>query len=270
MPSKAKKPLNKGRIELEDGRVVCGAKKRDGGLCTQPCISGANRCYMHNGRPSVGPANGSAKDLAYSKLLPAHYRNSFAEHLADPDLSSLKRQVALLGAREEELLGHLPTAESASSWVQVKKGVANMHSAFADLQAGNTTSAGVKMRESMQILSDAIEAGLLNERVWGELIGVMEQKRKLVEAEVRREARLSEVMTPEQLGWLLQRIANIFRDFIRDPKDLRLAVLSLRALIGGNSELVDVRPIAPEEAKLVNPQESGYSSKRELKAGPDG
>ena len=81
------------------GGAICGAKRRDGGICTQPAM-GNGKCKMHGGTSKTGVAHHSFKHGRYAdsdKLAVTLERMGvdLDERAADPRLMDVRRPAAI-------------------------------------------------------------------------------------------------------------------------------------------------------------------------------
>src|SRR5215207_6276206 len=90
---------------------LCGAKTRSGGECTQPAMANG-RCRMHGGRSPRGVAHPSFKTGRFSRSIPSRLSQSYEEALADPRKLELTDELAVIVARNRELLESLYSGES--------------------------------------------------------------------------------------------------------------------------------------------------------------
>src|SRR2546422_6240138 len=78
----------------------CGAKARTTGApCRNPPVRGATRCRMHGGTQPVGIASPNFKTGLYSRSLRGPYLELYERALADPELTKLEHDLALLDSR---------------------------------------------------------------------------------------------------------------------------------------------------------------------------
>src|SRR5881296_2819038 len=76
----------------------CGARRRDGGTCRQPAMRPSGKCRMHGGRTPRGLANANTRTGRYSRDLPTRLNARYEIALTDPELTSIRKDVALLQA----------------------------------------------------------------------------------------------------------------------------------------------------------------------------
>src|SRR3954470_5731126 len=75
----------------------CGARTRKGaGPCRQPGMAPSGRCRMHGGKTPRGLASPLTKSGRYSRDLPTRVAARYENALADPELLSVRDDIALL------------------------------------------------------------------------------------------------------------------------------------------------------------------------------
>jgi hypothetical protein len=224
--------VNKGLV-LQGGRITCGHAKPDGTLCGSEPSPGTHRCKVHGGSARIGVAHPNTKTGRFSNFLPKQYREGFFAALEDAEGTSLRHELALLDARQEELLQRLPSGEHGAAWRDVGIAQSLIQDAIICFRDKRPSDGFVNVQEALAKLQAAADVGAASEKIWDQLHATMEQKRKIVDAEIKRESRLSEVITGEQLAWFMSQVALLFRKYITDPRLLRDAVADLRVLTGG-------------------------------------
>lgn len=199
-------------------------------------------CFYHGGRTPVGPASPHWKHGAYSKHLPTRYLHAFELSLSDPELSSMKYQLAMLDAREQELLRRLDTGEAGVLWELVERAAQTLEIA---LEKG---SKNVQQTVTADLLKN-LKAWVNNETQFNELYRIWELRRKLAETEGKREERLNAHFTIDDMTKMAAFLAGMLRRYMPDQKTLRAASNELSQFFG-----VYRAPII--EAEVVQPDGS--------------
>lgn len=89
-------------------KTKCGAKTRAGTTCEIAPVAGRTRCRLHGGATPRGPAIGPAfKHGRYSLDRPTRLAAQYEELQADPDLTSVREEMALIHTRITEVLSQL-------------------------------------------------------------------------------------------------------------------------------------------------------------------
>jgi len=174
----------------------------------RPAI-GARTCYRHGGRTRTGLAHPSLTAGRYSRSLPVRLAARYEESLQDPDLLSLRDEVAALDARIHEVMQGLDTGESGGIWRDLR----DAH--------GRGESATVSV---------LIERGATEAEAWSELLTLLEQRRRLVESERKRLVELHQVLTIDQAMDMLARVVLAVREHVTDRTALAGIQLALDAV----------------------------------------
>ena len=204
--------------------MQCTAKARSGRQCRNGAINGTSKCRMHGGASLAGIAHPNFKTGRYSKDLPARLAARYGEALADPQLLELRDEIALVGTRQSELLGHLDTGLSLQHW----KDAQAAHGELLAAIRGKDTAA---LQIALTALGAALDAGAGDYAVWQEVTEMTEQRRKLVDSEHKRLVAMQQMISTEQAMALLARITESIRKHVSDPRTLAAVAAELRAVV---------------------------------------
>lgn len=175
------------------------------------------RCYMHGGKTPAGPALPQFHTGKYSKFLPARLTERYGEALTDSNLLALREEVSLLDARLADVLGRVDTGESGALWKAVD-GAFRLYQTFKGIDP-------VKELRAFADLEAAIQAGIADYAAWGEVLILIEQRRKLVESERKRLVEMQQMITTEQAMTLLAVVVDTVRRHVTD----RVALAAISA-----------------------------------------
>ena len=167
------------------------------------------RCRHHGGRSLAGVASPSFKHGRYSKFLPERLIGRYGEARADPELLALRDEIALVDVRLTELLQRLETGETAGKWARLAATYGDLKAAQVERDVGGTAAA-------LQKLGTIIEGEACEDVVWGDIIALLDQRRKLVESERKRLVEMQQMITVEQALALLARIQQVILDNVSD------------------------------------------------------
>ena len=171
--------------------------------CERPCMRGHDVCDRHGAKGGAPLVSGR-----YSKYLPANWQDNVEEFLADPELLSLRDAIAILDQSIVELSSELP------SIVHKMK-----------------TSAQVRLEDEAEEAA-RLEIVRRAEHLLAQYLELIRERRKLSEAERRRQEFLGKGMTPEQVVVFVQVIKMALREEIGDPQIIDSLDRRLRPLIG--------------------------------------
>src|ERR671916_1968189 len=100
-------------------KATCGAKTRNGTSCRrEPCRNG--RCPNHGGKSLGGIASPRLTHGRYSRSLPAQLAARYTAAQHDPELLSLRDELALLDARIADVLSRVDSGESGQLWQHLR------------------------------------------------------------------------------------------------------------------------------------------------------
>ena len=101
---------------------MCGAQLRNkpGRFCKVRKMKGRNRCRIHGGTTPVGIQAQSFTHGRYSKYMPTGFLARYEASLADPEILSLKSEIAISQARVAELLQNLEVGTGLQAWQELK------------------------------------------------------------------------------------------------------------------------------------------------------
>jgi hypothetical protein len=170
-----------------------------------------------------GPAHPNFTTGKYSKLLPSRLLAKYRQAEKDPDLTSLRSELALVDARLADLLSRVDTGESGALWQAVLK-------AHREFRRYKTTGDLAGMREALTELESRIDAGVLDYQAWAEIQELIETRRKLAESESRRLATLQQTITAEQAMLLMGVIVEMITRHISDRQVLSNIATDLQRL----------------------------------------
>ncbi len=191
----------------------CGATKVDGTPCQQYPLRGRTRCRLHGGATPRGIALPQTKHGRYSVSLPTRLMGRYEEALEDPDLLSTRSDIAVLVARQDDLLARVDSGEAGALWHQAREEWKTFKAALLV----NDQSAS---RASMAEIDGLLGRGVADYAAWHELARVTEQIRKLRETERKRLEALQATVTAEQLGLLVAALTHSVRSHVKDARVL--------------------------------------------------
>lgn len=214
----------------------CGAKTRGTG---EPCRRWARpngRCHLHGGKSKHGADSPNFKHGRYSAYVPDNLSSAYTAARADPELLSMRDNVALLDARAAELLGELSTGAAASKlWDDLSREWGRLVRA---IQTDNDRQQSVAIGRLNRIISDGAAAS----DSWRELYEITERRRRVVETEQRVISTRQTMVTVENvlmyLAVQIEATKNAVRKYVDDVETRRLiieaAAESNRQLLGGS------------------------------------
>lgn len=231
------------RTKAARAQGLCGAKKRNGEPCKNPGTGRGGRCRMHGGASLVGPAHPNFKHGKASVVmnaLPARLRRAFEAAYSDPDILSMRTELAVADARLTELLERIDTQESGAAWASVQDHVREIKYLFK-MDPIDRDAVGEQLKQLTGIVSGALD----DERNWRDLQNAADHRRKLSETERKLVETKQAYVDADRLNIILARLLHVIRKEV-EPLDggrnaLTAIVLELRSVVGA-----DDRPVAEE------------------------
>jgi hypothetical protein len=203
----------------------CRAKaKQRQEQCRLLAVPGMDVCRFHGGLTPRGPASATFKNGKYSKFLPSRMVARYREAERDPELTSLRSELALVDARLMDLLTRVHSGESGVVWVALRKA----HRTFKVAQRSGDVA---QMRAALDEIGVHIEAAVVDHEAWREIHDLVEARRKLADTESRRLATLKQMLTQEQALLLVGRVVDIVTRHVPDRQVLANVVLDLQRLM---------------------------------------
>ena len=169
---------------------------------------------MHGGKTPIGAALPQFRTGRHSKYLPTRLAARYQEAQADPDLISLRDDVALLDARLSELVERVEDEDGTTLWFKARAAL----DAYATAQQRGSRDQAT----ALGTLEAVIQEGCVNGGAvtWREVLGLLEQRRRLVESESKRLQMLQQMIPAEQALLLLGLIEQVIRKHVLDRTQL--------------------------------------------------
>lgn len=200
-----------------------GISHTTGERCRRPAMKGRNHCKFHGGTAAISVANPNFKTGKYSKYIPGSMLESYTTAERDPELLSMKSEIALAEARVIALLARVDTGESGKIWQELK----------ATWRIFTTTRDDVEKKDALRELANLINRGHLDFQTWDAVFTAVEQKRRLQESEMRRRVAMSAMVDINDAMAMIGQILDVIRDELRDyPTPLTRIVNKIHRIIG--------------------------------------
>lgn len=196
-------------------KVICGAKTRSGEPCQTSPVSGRHRCRMHGGTIRRGIASPHFVHGRYSKVLPTRLAERYAECFDDPELLSLRSEIALVDARLLELLDPIHGDEQGSD--KIMTALLDEELVAAHRRNDEQAVRAVEQR-IMPYLKNVLGRHQIIE--WHNIIPLLEVRRKLCESEQKRLMSARLMVSADQAGALMQAVVSVIRQEVTDPQML--------------------------------------------------
>lgn len=216
-------------------RRRCGAKTRDGTPCKTFALHGSTRCRMHGGANGIGAGAANFRHGRYSRVLPANLRATYDAAVADPDLLSIREDIALLDSRLSEMVRTSQTGLPPDLAKRVKGLLSDLSDAHAGIEGAPPWA------ESFTAISGLLARAVIEAAMWADIIAALESRRKLVESERKRLVEMEAIVTSEQAMTFVAAVMASLRTHVKDRDALGAIANDLRLLqnVPDRSRLAD-------------------------------
>ncbi len=206
---------------------------------TPPIRDGNGRCRLHGGYSLVGAAKKDKTDLSHSQYAPSTLAAKMEESAHDPELVSLRSEIALTDARVKELLERITPEESAHHWKMAKKFMSKFRRSESLLAQAQTKADksryASQYREALKDLEDIIKTGEGDYRVWDDISRTLGEKRRLIESETKRTVMIGSMLSQKQALDMMNEIYKLIRDNVSDPRALSALSVGISNMIGNTN-----------------------------------
>lgn len=197
-----------------------GKSRQTGEPCKKYVVKGRKYCRYHGGKNVRGIAHPNYQGKGRSLDVPTQLMADYLASRDDPEILSLRSDIALIDARMNELLKRTATGESGHLWRNVKTTL----SAFKEANdRNNVKAAGSIMRQLLSI----IDSGIADYDAWAELREIVDTRRKLVESERKRLTEMNLMVTANEAALLVRSLVLAVNEHVTDPTVLRKITESL-------------------------------------------
>ncbi len=191
---------------------------------------GKRVCYNHGGMTPRGRDSPHHRTGRHSRYLPERLVERYQEALDDEELTRLDSEIALVDTKIQDVLTRLEeTGEGPGAWAEVQQVRAQLR------RAEESADANAKCR-ARERFDAAIDAGREEQLTWRVVMNLVEQRRKLVETELKHRADEERFITVERLMILVAAIVDIMRRHIADPETRRKIADEIRCLAASNPD----------------------------------
>lgn len=173
---------------------------------------------MHGGTQPRGLAHHATKTGILSKDMPTRILADFEAARSDPDLVALREELALVQAREADLLRRVDTGEAGVLWQRIRAAMREFRRAQ---RADDAPAAAAALRDMEQAMDEGVQDYL----AWQELLRAIEQRRRLAETERKRLEAIQQTLSADRaMLW-----ATALLDSVRRHVDDRRALAAVAA-----------------------------------------
>ena len=211
--------------ESKNGRVRCQhvVHREDGERqCRNYSTPGRDRCRIHGGNVPRGIGSPAFRHGRYSKCLPEKLIPRYMEALTNENSLSLIDEIALIETRTAELLSSVTPAQHI--WDKMIECYAKVTEAFEDGDAQMTDL-------YLKSLGQLLRTGNDLPKLWTDILGTVEQRRKLVETQRKFDLQEESVVTLEGVMVLMAAVLDAINRHVASDKERRLVGEAIRGIM---------------------------------------
>lgn len=183
------------------------------------------RCRLHGGMTPSGPASANWKHGRYSREFPTRMRDRVMAAIDDPELTSVRLDLATVDVLIGDALKGITDGGSGALWRSLLAEWGRYEAAARD---GNVQ----RMRATLERIRDLIAKGAADADARDEVARRIDDRRRLLDHEVRREAAQQESITAAQGYALVGALVGIIQRYVTDPDAIAQIQREIRALTG--------------------------------------
>ncbi len=136
----------------------------------------------------------------------------FARSFEDPELTRLRKDLAIVETRLVELIQSLNSQQNGTLWKQLR-------SKHRELKRSKPTS--TKAANLFKEITELVERGSNDSLIWNEIAKQIELRRRLLDSETKRVLAAHQVMTAEEVKMLIDAVATLIRENVKDRQALQ-------------------------------------------------
>ncbi len=213
----------------------CRAKaKQTGQRCRRLASKGRMVCYIHGGKSLTGRDHPQFKTGRYSRYLPERLLEKYHAAMESGELTALDQEIALIEAKTADALERMTTGDGATgvtAWMDLTAAYANLRTELVRPEPDP-----VRLRAAVVGMDRAIQRGGDEARAWPEILGLIEQRRRLVDTERRRLSDEDKAISIERLMVLCTAIIDVIRRNVASREQREAMANEIRLLASGSHD----------------------------------
>jgi hypothetical protein len=202
--------------------------KRSQERCKCRATPGREVCQTYGGRTLMGLGAARRKTGRYSTSLPTRLAAEYERAAHDPEPLALRYELAIVDVRLHDLLGRVEVGEAGRLWRQAR-------AAWQIIKHVQTEGRPLVQTGAARELDRLLAQAVGDDAAWHEILQLIEQRRKLVEAEAKRLVAMQQMMTREEAMRWVDTIVAILTRHVADRETLKKISLDLNALVSDRS-----------------------------------
>ncbi len=204
-----------------------------------------NYCRYHGNRGSRAVRVGTMSKKPIFNLMAKNkkdFTDKVQDAMNDPELTALRRPLALISVRVQQLLGRIDVDASEKRWKSALK-------AWEDYKlVTNPTSGNMRAYRKLDALMTEATSDVES---WEQIFGALDLQRKLSESETKRLKEMEMLITYEKVMDILMSLMNVIVQEVTDGSKLRTIQSEFIRVLGegyipeartSGGGIIDVRP----------------------------
>lgn len=191
--------------------------------CKQPVAVEGIRCKFHGGASLSGVAHPRFKTGRYSKYLPGDLVARFEKCASDPELLSLRDEIALIDIRLGELAKVVLDSGGPSYFDDIVR-------IYEEMKTARDKKDSAAFFGAITEFGEVVHKGGSIREAWAEITDLQDHRRKLAEAERKRIIDAQQMITIEQAMVLLARIQAVIIQNVTDTDVLAAIAAEFRRI----------------------------------------
>jgi hypothetical protein len=186
-----------------------GKSKQSGEQCKRNASVGSTKCKIHGGATPKGAASPHYEGKGRGRHLNTGLAVIYSEAQKDPELLSIRDDVALVEALLVSSLPRIESRESGKAWTLIRKSIEQLQEAFANENYG-------KCMVTVQAMRDVVDENVAHYAAEDELRTNIELMLKLKQGERKRLTDMQQMVTSEQAMMLISGLLDAVRRNVTD------------------------------------------------------
>jgi hypothetical protein len=193
---------------------------------------------------------GTGTKSKYSAYAPTRLAARIEAAIEDPNRLSMSQELALVDGRIADVLQRVDTGEAGRLWKQARE-------SYEEFQDASKAMDKAAMTKALAALDKALIKGVNDYAAWGEVLGLINQRKSLVESERKRILEAKQYLDFMEVGELFRELASLIRSTVTDQATLTKLAHGMNDLMerkSGSRKAKGTGPAAPEpgELRVVN------------------
>ena len=205
------------------------------GFVAKPCAKtpskGRTRCRKHGGASLVGPAHPNWQSGRHSKVLKGDLLERYEQAANDPNLVSVRDELALVDMR----VGQLLDAVGETGSLRLIKEIRAKFDTFKAAGKKKGKQSAVEGLGALEQVDRLIDDALTVAATWDELRETLDLRRKLSETETRRMRDLHQLIDVKSAIAMMTLLVNEVKKRVKDPELLAALSAQFVRTVGGGS-----------------------------------